>query len=74
MELQVLLIDHGICEGRGGEAYTTVGDVENVVEPLQERHAINEVQPLTAQATDIVNDEEDLVWVSADCRIQLWRK
>ena len=66
-----LLVRGSVGEGRGREADATVRDVKHVVEPLEERHAVDEVEPFAADAPDVVHDQEHRVCVPADRRVQL---
>ena len=54
-----ILIRRSVGEGCRREADAAVRDVEHVVEPLKERHAVDEVETLAAEAADVVHDEED---------------
>ncbi len=65
------LVCRSICERRGREADAAVRDVEDVVEPLEEGHAVDEVEALAAEAPDVVHNEEDRVGVATDRRIHL---
>lgn len=53
------LVRRRVSELRGREADAAVGDIEHVVEALQERHAVDEVQALAADAPQVVHDEVD---------------
>ena len=69
---------HCLVRRRVGElsrckADTAVRDVKDVVETLQERHAINEVEAFAAQATKVVHDEVDGVSLPADSSVKLER-
>ena len=66
-----LLVRRSVGEGRGREADAAVRDVEHVVEPLEERHAVDEVEPFPADAADVVHDQEHRVRVTADRRVEL---
>ena len=55
------------------EADAAVGCVVNGVEALQEREAVDEVQPLSALAPHVGGDEVDLVVVAAEEAVQLAR-
>ena len=66
-----LLVCGSVGEGRSREADAAVRDVEHVVEPLEERHAVDEVEPFPADAADVVHDQEHRVRVPADRRVQL---
>lgn len=61
------------CIGELGcrEANTAVCDVEDVVETLEERHAVDEVEAFTAQTAQVVHDEVHRVGLSADCSVEL---
>ena len=54
------------------KADTTIRAIEDVVEPLKERHAVNEVESRTARSTDVADDEVDRVVRTAEGRIELW--
>ena len=68
---KLLSVSSGIRERRGGEPDTAVRDVEDVVEPLQERHAVDEVQAFAAEAAEVVHDQVDKVGRAADQRVEL---
>ena len=55
------------------KANTAVGGVVHGVEALQEREAVNEVQPLPALAPHVGGDEVDLVVVAAEKAVELAR-
>lgn len=53
-------------EGSIGDADSAVRGVENGVEALEPRLAVDEVEALTARSADVADDEVDAVRVSAD--------
>ena len=54
-----ILVCRSVGEGCCREADAAICDVEHVVEPLEEGHAVDEVETLAAEAADVVHDEED---------------
>ncbi len=61
----------GVSERRGGEADTGVGDVVNVIEPLEERVSIDEVEALARIRAEVRRDEIDAVGIAANLSVQL---
>ena len=61
----------GIGEGRGREADLGVGDVVNVVEPFEERVAVDEVEALARVRAEVGRDEVDAVGIAADRSVEL---
>ena len=60
----------GVREGRRREADLGVRDVEDVVEPLQERVAVDEVEALTRVAAKVADDEVHVAGGAADKRVE----
>lgn len=54
-----------------GEADAVVPGVEHVVESLEERHAVDEVEARARRGTDVVDDEVDVAWRAANRGVQL---
>ena len=54
-------IDYGRCEGSSREPNRTIASVVDRIQPLEDRLADYEIESLTARATDIINNEIDLV-------------
>ena len=61
----------GIGEGRGREADLSVGDVVNIVEPLEERVSVDEVETLARVRPEVGCDEVDAVGIAANCSVEL---
>ena len=61
----------GVGEGRSREADLGVGDVVDVVEPLEERHAVDEVESASRVTADVVHDKENVISCTANELIQL---
>ncbi len=55
----------------GGEANLAVRRVEHVVEPLEERHAVDKVESFAAIGSKVPYDEEDRVGVAANRSVEL---
>ena len=55
----------------GGEADLVVPRVEHVVESLEERHAVDKVEPFAAVGSEVAHDEEDRVGVPTNRRVEL---
>ena len=58
-------------EQRGGETDTGITGVVDVVEPLDERVAVDEIEALARAPTHVGSNEVDAVCVPADRGIQL---
>ena len=54
-----------------GEANTAVRVVPHVVEPLEERHAVDEVHIRDTDVAEVVHDQVDAVRVAANVRVEL---
>ncbi len=61
----------GIRERRGRESDTRVGGVVNVVEPLEERVAVDEVEALARVRAEVRRDEVDAAGAAADSAVEL---
>ena len=61
----------GVREGRRREADLGVRDVEDVVEPLQERVAVDEVEALARARPEVRSDEIYAVRVATNRNVQL---
>ena len=61
----------GVGEGRGREADLSVGDVVNIVEPLEERVSVDEVETLARVRSEVGCDEVDAVGIAANRSVEL---
>ncbi len=66
-----VLIRRSISVVRRREPDAVVRNVVYLVEPLEERHAIDEVEALAAVATQVGHDEVDIVWRASERRVEL---
>lgn len=53
------------------KADAAVCDVEHVVEPLEEGHAVDEVEPGAGWGADVRDDEVDVAWRPTDGGVEL---
>ena len=67
----MFLVRGCISEGSGSKADLAVGSVIDVVETLQESHAVDKVQALTTRAPKICDNEVDALRVTTNRRVQL---
>ena len=68
------LVGRGIRELRRREANLRVGDVVHVVEPLEERVAVNEVEALARVRAEVGGDEVDGVGIATNRSVELQGK
>ena len=71
--IQPLLVRQSVSILRRREPDTVVRDVIYLVEPLEEGHAVDEVQAEPRRGPEVVNDEIDSTRVAADRFIELKR-
>ena len=67
------LVAGGVCVGGRREADLRVGGIEDGVESLEERVAVDEVEALAGVAADVADDEVDVVRRAADRAVQRTR-
>ena len=58
-------------EQRVREPDAAVRDVEHVVEPLEERHAIDEVEAFPTRGANVANDEVDAARTASNKGVQV---
>ena len=68
------LVGRGVRELRSREANLRVGDVVDVVEPLEERVAVDEVEALARVRAEVGGDEVDGVGVATNRSVELQGK
>ena len=68
------LIGRGVRELRSREANLRVGDVVDVVEPLEERVAVDEVKALARVRAEVGGDEVDGGGVATNRSVELQGK
>ena len=64
-------VSGGMSERRSGEANARVGRVVNVVEPLEERVSVDEIEALARGRAEVRRHEIDAVRIAANRRVEL---